>query len=532
MASAPPATASAAAFRATLASAAPRVKLSNVPSAPPVPVSSTEPPKTAAVPRETPAPPVRQDSPPAPAPAPVPVSAPVTLPVTTSTAAGDTGGDPGYAGFIFLASNVTYAECLGRSLFGLPQRRWDGEVSAIRTLAPDRPDWRPTLLFLLNTSRPQSLLGVWVAIATGVDLVPEAWGGRFNAQATVSRVIECPPYLLTREFVAGHKSTRETANLLSLLGLTTADVAAALQSPGTYVGRPVSVARPVWTAPTAPAAVALASDDPQSPHGSGCTTAAADALDIASSAARAPRSGMDAAYIRGTPAIDQGPAAGYVFHCDSSTYLQCMEAQRFGATARHLEEMKATIEVGRTALFFVNVVTRTMRGVYYATAQPFLNAPASGRSDTRRRPRMYATRTLSDFPAQVPFAEDEAAPARRDVAIPVAFAHKLRVGPLGVDHVDVLKRVLAGTFTPGDEIGVFVHEFSQAAPAVASAFSAPPGGGDSSAAGEQVRDAPTQTASTLEAASTPAVTVGDVESALAKVTLVEDGGSTGPATPQ
>ena len=81
-----------------------------------------------------------------------------------------------HAGFMFMCSRSTEAECLSRALLGLPR----GSFAAMENKIDDQ-----TRIFLLNF-QTREVFGPFRANgAAALDIVPEAWGGKFPAQLRV-----------------------------------------------------------------------------------------------------------------------------------------------------------------------------------------------------------------------------------------------------------------------------------------------------------------------------------------------------------
>jgi hypothetical protein len=110
------------------------------------------------------------------------------------------GGEAEHAGYLFMCSQHTIAECLERGLMGAEECDWP----EVRRVGPN------TLLFLHDESR-RWLYGVFRASAPpGLGLVPAAWpsdGGRsrvlrWPAQVLVSRVLPAAPPVQLGESLA------------------------------------------------------------------------------------------------------------------------------------------------------------------------------------------------------------------------------------------------------------------------------------------------------------------------------------------
>ena len=91
-------------------------------------------------------------------------------------------------GFVFMCSDSTQDECLRKGLFGGPAKDLK-PMSDIVPLLNDPTTQRepPTPLFLFNFSKRQ-MTGVFFATSLpALNVVKEAWGGKFPAQVRITR---------------------------------------------------------------------------------------------------------------------------------------------------------------------------------------------------------------------------------------------------------------------------------------------------------------------------------------------------------
>mmetsp|Transcript_33108 Transcript_33108/g.55464 ORF Transcript_33108/g.55464 Transcript_33108/m.55464 type:complete len:396 (+) Transcript_33108:113-1300(+) len=91
-------------------------------------------------------------------------------------------------GYVFHCNYHTMEECFQRNLFGSSKNDWH----TLKNI-----DWESTAVFLFNVS-DKTLHGVFVCSSVGLDLVPDAWRGRFPAQAVVRVWAECEPLHISK----------------------------------------------------------------------------------------------------------------------------------------------------------------------------------------------------------------------------------------------------------------------------------------------------------------------------------------------
>eukprot|EP00401_Gymnodinium_catenatum_P056274 CAMPEP_0117463608 /NCGR_PEP_ID=MMETSP0784-20121206/3665_1 /TAXON_ID=39447 /ORGANISM="" /LENGTH=180 /DNA_ID=CAMNT_0005257425 /DNA_START=54 /DNA_END=593 /DNA_ORIENTATION=+ len=113
-------------------------------------------------------------------------------------------------GYVFLCRNATQVECLEKEVFGLGERELERMQGTIND---------GTHIFLLNM-HSGALIGPFLPNGgPGLNLVPDAFDGSFNAQVKVTPPGGLPPKAvkINQKLIAGPKTAEEVNSILSML---------------------------------------------------------------------------------------------------------------------------------------------------------------------------------------------------------------------------------------------------------------------------------------------------------------------------
>lgn len=297
-------------------------------------------------------------------------------------------------GFVFLCNNLTLSECFARHLFGLPSHHWSSVSSIAPWSAHEEP---PTLIFLLNTSRPQLVFGVFVADGVPVyNAMPDAWEGRYPAQCRIRRVFNGVASVSVKLEV-GTLDEPHTAQLCEAVGTTLRDVY------DLAAGRTLKAAQEVTA-------------DPRTRADGNEEGAGKPARD------------------EPAPEIDDAALPGYLLHCTPESWKVCMEEGVLAATRKHLRWLSPGLKPGHTQLFVLEKLTGHISGPYTCTGA------ATVMSTSEDPPQPCDFTPAFSFPARIPFA----ATSLPFVPLPAAISTFVGVGRLSSEQVTVLSDIIAG----------------------------------------------------------------------------------------
>jgi hypothetical protein len=297
-------------------------------------------------------------------------------------------------GFVFLCNNLTLSECFARQLFGLPSHHWSSVSSIVPVSASDDP---PTLIFLLNTSRPQLVFGVFVADDVPVyNAVSDAWEGRFPAQCRIRRVFDGVASIASKLDV-GKVDEAQAAQLCEALGTSLRHV------------YDLAGGRRVKSGAFPSKDATAGGHSGEDSRGDGAEATAASTVDAS--------------------------LPGYLLHCTPDSWKTCVKDGMLAATRRHLDWLSVGLAPGRTQLFVLDKSSGLISGPYVCTGAVTVNL-----SSDAHAPSNDPTSPFS-FPTRIPFSATTVLPF---VALPAALSTFVGVGALNHDQVAVLNGVVAG----------------------------------------------------------------------------------------